>query len=101
MRFQRLIRDLTVDLGKKVEFTTEGGDTELDKNIIEKIVDPLMHILRNSMDHGIEMPKKRLKAGKAETGSLKSPQEEHAVFPFCCKQIECSANCSKNQFEGR
>ena len=70
MRFQRLIRDITIDLGKKVEFTTEGGDTELDKNIIEKIVDPVMHILRNSLDHGIEMPEERLKQGKAETGSI-------------------------------
>lgn len=70
-RFQRLVRDLSADLKKKVNFVIEGEDTELDKNIIERLSDPLMHILRNSLDHGIESPEKRKKAGKHETGTIR------------------------------
>jgi len=69
-RFQRLVRDLSNDLKKKVNFIIEGEDTELDKNIIERLSDPLMHIIRNSLDHGIELPEKRKKAGKPEEGTL-------------------------------
>ena len=70
-RFQRLVRDLSADLKKKINFEIEGEDTELDKNIIERLSDPLMHILRNSLDHGIESPEKRKKAGKPETGTIR------------------------------
>ncbi len=70
LRFQRLIRDLSAELSKNVNFVTEGGDTELDKNIIEKIVDPIMHLLRNSMDHGIESAEDRKKAGKDDKGTI-------------------------------
>ncbi|HKL38116.1 MAG TPA: Hpt domain-containing protein, partial [Bacteroidales bacterium] len=59
-RFQRLVRDLSNSLNKKVRLVTEGAETELDKNIIEKLTDPLLHILRNSIDHGIETPEERL-----------------------------------------
>lgn len=69
-RFQRLVRDLSVELGKDVEFITEGAETELDKNIIEKLSDPLMHIIRNSLDHGIEDKATRLKLGKPATAKL-------------------------------
>jgi Chemotaxis protein histidine kinase and related kinases len=64
MRFQRLVRDLSKDLKKEIEFVIEGGDIELDKNIIEHLTDPLLHILRNSVDHGIEMPEDRTKKRK-------------------------------------
>ncbi|MCR9249556.1 MAG: chemotaxis protein CheA [bacterium] len=70
-RFQRVIRDLSSQLGKSVRFVTEGGDTELDKTIIENLADPLMHIIRNSLDHGIETAEERVKNGKPETGTIK------------------------------
>ena len=69
-RFPRMVRDLAGKLGKKVEFITRGAATELDKGLIERIVDPLTHLVRNSVDHGIEMPEKRRAAGKNETGKL-------------------------------
>ncbi|WP_374580255.1 chemotaxis protein CheA [Pseudoduganella sp.] len=69
-RFPRMVRDLATKLGKKVEFVTSGAATELDKGLIERIVDPLTHLVRNSIDHGIEMPDVRKAAGKGETGRL-------------------------------
>ncbi len=69
-RFQRLVRDLSKEMGKKVSFRTEGTDTELDKNIIESLTDPILHILRNAVDHGIETPEERRKAGKPESGTI-------------------------------
>ncbi len=70
MRFQRLVRDLSKDQGKDIDFVIEGGDLELDKNIIGNLTDPLLHILRNSIDHGIEVPEDRIKAGKAPKGNI-------------------------------
>tara|TARA_B100000809_G_scaffold195410_1_gene194789 strand:- start:10204 stop:12246 length:2043 start_codon:yes stop_codon:yes gene_type:complete len=69
-RFQRLVRDVSSDLGKTVNFKIEGDETELDKNIIESLTDPLMHILRNSLDHGIESTEERLKQGKEKEGNI-------------------------------
>ncbi|MFD2368297.1 chemotaxis protein CheA [Pseudoduganella sp. GCM10020061] len=69
-RFPRMVRDLAGKLGKKVDFITHGAATELDKGLIERIVDPLTHLVRNSIDHGIEMPEARRAAGKTETGRL-------------------------------
>ena len=69
-RFPRMVRDLASKLGKKVEFVTYGASTELDKGLIERIVDPLTHLVRNSIDHGIEMPDVRAAAGKYEAGRL-------------------------------
>lgn len=70
VRFQRLVRDLSNKLGKQLEFVVEGGDIELDKNIIEHLTDPLLHIIRNSGDHGIEMPDERIKKGKNPKGTI-------------------------------
>ena len=69
-RFPRMVRDLAAKLGKKVEFITRGAATELDKGLIERIVDPLTHLVRNSIDHGIELPDARQAAGKSEAGKL-------------------------------
>jgi len=69
-RFPRMVRDLAGKLGKKVDFITHGAATELDKGLIERIVDPLTHLVRNSIDHGIEMPAARAAAGKSEAGRL-------------------------------
>jgi two-component system chemotaxis sensor kinase CheA len=69
-RFPRMLRDLAGKLGKKVDFVTLGEATELDKGLVEKITDPLTHLVRNSCDHGVEMPAERLAAGKSETGTI-------------------------------
>lgn len=69
-RFPRMLRDLAGKLGKKVDFVTQGEATELDKGLVEKITDPLTHLVRNSCDHGIEMPADRIRAGKSETGTI-------------------------------
>jgi len=68
--FPRLVRDLAQKANKKIEFIIEGQETELDRSIIEQIRDPLLHLLRNSVDHGIELPEKRKSAGKPETGTI-------------------------------
>lgn len=70
VRFRRLVRDLSNELGKSIDFITEGTETELDKTIIESLTDPLLHILRNSIDHGLEDGTTRIKNGKSETGRL-------------------------------
>lgn len=69
-KFPRVVRDLSGRLGKKCRLTLEGGDVELDKSIIEAIGDPLTHLVRNSVDHGIETPEQRLASGKSETGTV-------------------------------
>lgn len=69
-RFPRLVRDLSAKMGKQVNLKFSGEATELDKNVLEKISDPLVHLVRNSLDHGIETPAERLKSGKPEIGVL-------------------------------
>ena len=69
-RFPRMLRDLASKLGKKVELVTQGESTELDKGLVEKITDPLTHLIRNSCDHGIEMPDDRRAKGKTEHGTI-------------------------------
>jgi len=69
-RFPRMLRDLATKLGKKVDFVTQGEATELDKGLVEKITDPLTHLVRNSCDHGIESPAERVAAGKSDTGTI-------------------------------
>ena len=68
--FRRLVRDLADSLGKKAVFVGEGGDTELDKNVIDRLKDPLVHILRNCVDHGLETPQERAAAGKPAQGTI-------------------------------
>lgn len=69
-RFQRLVRDLGTKLGKKIDLSVRGGETELDKSMIDSLADPLLHIIRNAVDHGIETSKKRLDTGKSERGRI-------------------------------
>jgi two-component system chemotaxis sensor kinase CheA len=69
-KFKRVVRDLAAELGKEVVLTTEGGETELDKTVIEKLNDPLVHIIRNSIDHGIEPPQAREALGKPREGTV-------------------------------
>mgnify|MGYP006275057337 CR=1 FL=1 len=70
-KFRRLVRDLSGELGKEIELQTTGGETELDKTVIERLNDPLVHIIRNCIDHGIETPEARVAAGKPQTGVVK------------------------------
>jgi two-component system chemotaxis sensor kinase CheA len=70
VRFKRLVHDLSKTLNKKVELVTEGMDTELDKNIIEKLIEPLLHLIRNSLDHGIESEKERIAKSKNAIGTI-------------------------------
>ena len=76
-RFPRVIRDVSAKLGKQVRLDTYGKETELDKGLIERIVDPLTHLVRNSLDHGIETPEQRLAKGKDATGQLLLSAQHH------------------------
>lgn len=81
-KYPRLIRDLATKTGKKIHLVVEGGETEVDKSVIEELGDPLVHLMRNSADHGLEGPEERLKAGKNETGTitLRASQEGSHVL---------------------
>ena len=81
-KMNRVIRDVAKKLNKKIEFTTEGDDTELDKTVVDQISDPLVHMVRNAADHGIETPEDRKIAGKSETGnvSLRAFQQGGNVY---------------------
>ena len=81
-KFQRLVRDLSSELGKNIALTTEGGDTELDKTVIEKLNDPLIHLIRNCIDHGIEKPDVRTAAGKPLAGTVHLAAEHSGANVF-------------------
>ncbi len=70
-KFPRMVRDLSRKLGKKIEFVVEGQDTELDRTVLDQINDSLVHLVRNAVDHGIEFPEERIKAGKPEVGLIR------------------------------
>ena len=70
-RFRRLVRDMSASLGKRIILDIHGGETEIDKSVLEKLGDPLVHLVRNSMDHGIETPLERAALGKEETGTIR------------------------------
>ena len=75
-KFPKVVRDISKKLGKKIEFKHEGDSVEIDKAMIEGLTDPLMHIIRNSLDHGLEMPEDRVAAGKSEIGTIKISAEQ-------------------------
>ena len=81
-RFPRLVRDVSKKLDKKINLVIEGEDTELDKSVIEQLLDPLIHCVRNSMDHGVETPDERIKTGKNEDGTivLKAKNEGNMIL---------------------
>jgi two-component system chemotaxis sensor kinase CheA len=79
-QFRRTVRDLSNALGKDVQMVTEGEETELDKTVIERLNNPMMHLVRNSMDHGIEMPAEREKNGKPGRGTIKLMAEHSGAF---------------------
>jgi two-component system chemotaxis sensor kinase CheA len=79
-KFKRIVRDMSQDLGKKINLNLEGEDVELDRTIIESVGDPLTHLVRNSVDHGIETPEERVAAGKPATGNLLLKASHEAGF---------------------
>jgi two-component system, chemotaxis family, sensor kinase CheA len=82
-RFPRMVRDLARQLGKKVDLQITGAETELDRVMVEQIADPLVHLIRNSIDHGLEMPEARQAAGKPETGTIAiaaQPEGDHIII---------------------
>lgn len=76
-RFPRVVRESAVKMGKQIKLTTQGQATELDKSLIERIIDPLTHLVRNSIDHGIESPEKRIEAGKSPEGNMLLSAQHH------------------------
>ncbi|MGQ0530284.1 MAG: chemotaxis protein CheA [Panacagrimonas sp.] len=114
-RFPRLVRDLAAKLGKQVRLVTVGEQTELDKSVIEKITDPLNHLVRNSLDHGLETTEDRVKSGKDATGTIllkASHQGGHIVIEVCddgrglnrakilSKAMEKGVPCSETMTDG-
>jgi len=112
MRFQRLVRDLSKEMNKEIDFIIEGGEIELDKNIIENLTDPLLHIIRNSVDHGIESPEERMKAGKSPKGTIvfkayysganviiKIQDDGRGIDPEMIKQKAIERDLIKNDIE--
>ena len=95
-RFPRLVRDLASKLGKEVELTLSGSSTELDKSLIERIIDPLTHLVRNSLDHGIESPEKRLLAGKHACGNL-TLSAEHQGGNICIEVSDDGAGLNRER----
>ncbi|MDW8846451.1 chemotaxis protein CheA [Erwinia sp. MMLR14_017] len=95
-RFPRLVRDLASKLGKEVELTLLGSSTELDKSLIERIIDPLTHLVRNSLDHGIESPEKRLAAGKDAVGNL-TLSAEHQGGNICIEVVDDGAGLNRER----
>jgi len=95
-RFPRLVRDLASKLGKQVELTLQGSSTELDKSLIERIIDPLTHLVRNSLDHGIESPEKRAAAGKSPVGNL-ILSAEHQGGNICIEVTDDGAGLNRER----
>ncbi|MCQ4107011.1 chemotaxis protein CheA [Erwinia persicina] len=95
-RFPRLVRDLASKLGKEVELTLMGSSTELDKSLIERIIDPLTHLVRNSLDHGIETPERRQAAGKHAVGNL-TLSAEHQGGNICIEVTDDGAGLNRER----
>ncbi|WP_229333499.1 chemotaxis protein CheA [Glaciecola sp. MH2013] len=85
-RFPRLVRDLARKLDKKIKLVLEGEETEADKNVVEELADPLIHLIRNSLDHGLEMPSERVALGKSEQGTITLraiPKDDQVIIEVC------------------
>ena len=95
-RFPRLVRDLAGKLNKQIELTLMGSSTELDKSLIERIIDPLTHLVRNSLDHGIELPETRVAAGKSPVGNL-ILSAEHQGGNICIEVTDDGAGLNRER----
>ncbi len=99
-KFLRLVRDLSKELGKEIELVTQGGETELDKNVIEKLNDPLVHLLRNSIDHGVETPDVRQQRGKQRKGTILL-SAEHASGEVIIKIMDDGAGIDPHKVRAK
>lgn len=95
-RFPRLVRDLASKLNKQIELTLLGSSTELDKSLIERIIDPLTHLVRNSLDHGVETPEVRIANGKPPTGNL-TLSAEHQGGNICIEVVDDGAGLNRER----
>jgi two-component system chemotaxis sensor kinase CheA len=95
-RFPRLVRDLASKLNKQIELTLLGSSTELDKSLIERIIDPLTHLVRNSLDHGVELPEVRIANGKDPVGNL-TLSAEHQGGNICIEVIDDGAGLNRER----
>ncbi len=95
-RFPRLVRDLASKLNKQIELTLLGSSTELDKSLIERIIDPLTHLVRNSLDHGVETPETRIANGKPPTGNL-TLSAEHQGGNICIEVVDDGAGLNRER----
>ncbi|WP_122094967.1 chemotaxis protein CheA [Rahnella sp. Larv3_ips] len=95
-RFPRLVRDLASKLNKQIELTLLGSSTELDKSLIERIIDPLTHLVRNSLDHGVETPETRVANGKPPTGNL-TLSAEHQGGNICIEVVDDGAGLNRER----
>ena len=95
-RFPRLVRDLASKLNKQIELTLLGSSTELDKSLIERIIDPLTHLVRNSLDHGVETPDVRIANGKPATGNL-TLSAEHQGGNICIEVVDDGAGLNRER----
>ncbi|WP_116290666.1 chemotaxis protein CheA [Enterobacter hormaechei] len=95
-RFPRLVRDMAGKLNKQIELTLMGSSTELDKSLIERIIDPLTHLVRNSLDHGIELPENRVAAGKSPVGNL-ILSAEHQGGNICIEVTDDGAGLNRER----
>lgn len=100
LSYNRLIHDLSKNLGKKIRLESQGGETELDKNVIEELRDPLMHLIRNAADHGIEIPGGRRAAGKDETGVIKL-EAEHSGASVVIRVSDDGAGLNRDKILSR
>ncbi|SAA82388.1 chemotaxis protein CheA [Enterobacter hormaechei] len=99
-RFPRLVRDLAGKLNKQIELTLMGSSTELDKSLIERIIDPLTHLVRNSLDHGIELPENRVAAGKSPVGNL-ILSAEHQGGNICIEVTDDGAGLNRERIQAK
>ena len=99
-RFRRLVRDLSHEMGKEIDLVTQGADTELDKTVIEQLGDPMVHLLRNSIDHGIEVPQVRLDAGKPAKGTLLL-SAEHSGGHVIIKIVDDGAGLNREKITAK
>ena len=99
-RFRRLVRDLSHEMGKEIDLVTQGADTELDKTVIEQLGDPMVHLLRNSIDHGIEVPQVRLDAGKPAKGTLLL-SAEHSGGHVIIKIVDDGAGLNREKISAK
>ena len=95
-KYKRIVRDLTHDLNKLVTIETEGGETELDKTVIERLHDPMVHLIRNAIDHGIESPETRIQAGKKECGCVQLTATHSGAYVLI-SVIDDGAGLNKDQ----